>query len=69
MSAVTISSDFSIQLPLEVRTHLNLQPGQEIDIVTYNGRIAMIPLRPIEEMRGFLKGMESDVKRDDGERV
>jgi hypothetical protein len=69
MSTVTIPPDFLIELPLDVRKSLNLQPGQVLPVISYNGRIAMVPVRPIEEMQGFLKGMDSDVKRDDEERV
>ena len=69
MSTVTISPDFSVLLPPDVRESFNLHPGQELSIFSYNGRIAMIPMRPIEEMRGFLRGMDSEVARDDEERV
>ncbi|MCC6123394.1 MAG: AbrB/MazE/SpoVT family DNA-binding domain-containing protein [Pirellulales bacterium] len=69
MSTVTISPDFHVELPPDVRQSLNLQPGQELSIFSFNGRIAIVPLCPLEEMRGFLKGMDSDVERDDEERV
>jgi bifunctional DNA-binding transcriptional regulator/antitoxin component of YhaV-PrlF toxin-antitoxin module len=69
MSTVTISPYFHVELPLDVRSSLNLHPGQELSVISYNGRIAMVPLRPIEEMRGFLKGMNSEAIRDDEERV
>jgi AbrB family looped-hinge helix DNA binding protein len=69
MSTVTISPDYRVELPLDVRQSLHLEPGQELSVISHNGRIAMVPVRPIEEMRGFLKGMNSDVPRDDEERV
>jgi AbrB family looped-hinge helix DNA binding protein len=69
MSTVTISPDFQIELPLDIRQSLNLRPGQELSIVPYNGRIALVRTRPLDEMRGFLRGMDSDTCRDEEERV
>jgi AbrB family looped-hinge helix DNA binding protein len=69
MSTVTISPDFHVELPLDVRNSLNLHPGQELSVISYNGRIAMVPVRPIEEMRGFLRGMDTEIARDEEERV
>jgi bifunctional DNA-binding transcriptional regulator/antitoxin component of YhaV-PrlF toxin-antitoxin module len=69
MSTVTISPDFHVELPPDVRQSLNLQPGQELSVISSNGRIAMVPLRPIEEMRGFLNGMDSGISREEEERV
>ena len=28
------------------------------------GRIALVPVRPMKSMRGFLKGIDTDVPRD-----
>jgi AbrB family looped-hinge helix DNA binding protein len=69
MHTVTISPDFHVEIPVDVRQSLNLRPGQELSIFVYNGRIAMIPVHPIEKMRGFLKGMDSEISRDDADRV
>jgi hypothetical protein len=33
-------------------------------MVIYGNRIEMIPLRNISEMKGFLKGIDTTVKRD-----
>jgi AbrB family looped-hinge helix DNA binding protein len=68
MSTVTISPDFQIVLPPDIRESLHLQPGQELSIFSYNGRMAIVPVRPLEEMRGFLNGMDAEIVRDDEER-
>jgi bifunctional DNA-binding transcriptional regulator/antitoxin component of YhaV-PrlF toxin-antitoxin module len=69
VNTIKISSDFKIELPLAVREYFNLKPGLEIDFLRYNGHVVLMPLRPIEKMRGFLKSMDSDIERDDEERV
>ena len=59
-----ISSDDRVVIPKEVRERLGLKPGQEVEVFACDGRIELIPVRPIKEMRGFMKGLKSDFKRE-----
>ena len=36
-----------------------------VQVISYEGRVEMIPERQIAEMRGFLKGMDTGFKRED----
>jgi AbrB family looped-hinge helix DNA binding protein len=65
MSALTISPKFQVVIPKLIRDKLRLSPGQKIQAVVYNNRIELIPLRPIKEMRGFLKGVDVTIDRED----
>jgi hypothetical protein len=47
---------------------MQLRPGQKIQVVEYEGRIELIPDRDIAEMRGFLKGINTQFERE-GDRV
>ncbi len=47
---------------------MNLRPGQKMQVVEYNGRIELIPERDIKELRGFLKGINTEFNREE-ERV
>ena len=42
-----------------------LKPGQKVEAIPFKGRIELIPLHPIESMRGFLKGIDTTVPRED----
>ncbi len=64
MGTVTLSPKFQVVIPKPVREKLSLSPGQRIQVVVYDGRIELIPLRPIKEMRGFLKGIDTRVERE-----
>jgi AbrB family looped-hinge helix DNA binding protein len=64
MGTVTLSPKFQVVIPKPVRDKLSLSPGQRIQVVAYDGRIELIPLRPIKEMRGFLKGIDTRVERE-----
>ena len=64
MAAVTISPKYQVVIPKEIREKLGLSPGQKVEIIMYDGRIELIPVRPIKTMRGFLKGITTTVERD-----
>ena len=64
MGTVTISPKFQVVIPKAIRQMLGLSPGQKIQAIVYDDRIELIPLRPIKEMRGFLKGIDTTVKRE-----
>lgn len=68
MSAVTRSPKYQVVIPKEIRDKLNLSPGQKVEAVAYEGRIELIPVRPVKTMRGFLKGINTDIERD-GDRL
>jgi AbrB family looped-hinge helix DNA binding protein len=65
MTVVTISSRFQVVIPKDVRERLDLHPGQKVKAVSYRGRVELIPVRPIEEARGFLRGIDTAVPRED----
>lgn len=68
MSAVTVSPKFQVVIPKPVRDHLNLRPGQKMQVLEYEGRVELIPERDIEELRGFLKGIDTAFERE-GDRI
>lgn len=64
MNAVTVSPKFQIVIPRRIRQSLNIQPGQKVQVIRYGNRIELIPLRPIEQTRGFLRGIDTLVERE-----
>ncbi|MDH3207861.1 MAG: AbrB/MazE/SpoVT family DNA-binding domain-containing protein [Gemmatimonadota bacterium] len=65
MTVVTISSRYQIVIPKDVRERLNLKPGQQVDAVPFRGRVELIPVEPVESMRGTLRGIDTTVPRED----
>ena len=65
MQAVTLSPKYQVVIPKTVREALKLHPGQKMQIVEYAGRIELIPERDIKELRGFLKGINTEFKREE----
>ncbi len=64
MQTVTVSPKFQVVIPREVRESLCLRPGQKMQVIEYEGRIEFILDRDISELRGFLKGINTDFERE-----
>ena len=63
MSTATVSSKYQVVIPKDVRDRLGIRPGQKVEAFALGGRIELVPVRPIEEMKGFLRGMDPDFER------
>jgi len=64
METVTVSPKYQVVIPKTIREALRLKPGQKMQVVEYEGRIELIPERDIKELRGFLKGINTEFTRE-----
>ena len=69
MDAVTVSPKYQVVIPLKVRERMRLKPGQKMHVIAYDNLVVFIPVRPIEQARGSLKGMDTRIERDEEDRV
>lgn len=65
MTVVTISPKFQVVIPRAVRERLGLRPGQQVQAIAHGDRIELIPVRPAKALRGFLRGMDTTLTRED----
>ncbi|MBW2320916.1 MAG: AbrB/MazE/SpoVT family DNA-binding domain-containing protein [Deltaproteobacteria bacterium] len=65
MQIVTVSPKYQVVIPKAVRESLQLRPGQKMQVIEYDGRIEFIPERDINELRGFLKGINTEFEREE----
>ena len=65
MNTLTISPKYQLVIPKAIRELLGLKPGQKVHAIAYNNRIELIPVQPIRRMRGFVRGIDTTVKRED----
>lgn len=63
MQTVTLSPKFQVVIPQAVREALGLRPGEKFQVVSYDGRIELIPVQRMKQSRGFLKGMNAKIDR------
>ena len=68
MQTVTVSPKFQVVIPKEIREAMGLRPGQKLKVIEYDGRIELIPDRDISELKGFLKGINTEFERE-GDRL
>ena len=69
MEAVTVSQKYQVVIPLEARRLLQVKPGQKMRVLSYDNQVIFIPVRPIKQARRSLKGINTDVPRDEEDRV
>jgi AbrB family looped-hinge helix DNA binding protein len=62
---VKISPKYQIVIPKSIREELGLRPGQRVHAVRRGDRIEVIPLVPMERLRGLLRGIDTSVPRDE----
>jgi len=64
METAIVSPEFHVAIPQAIREAFGLQPGQKVQVMLYQSRIELISVRAVREMRRFLKGIDTTVKRE-----
>jgi AbrB family looped-hinge helix DNA binding protein len=64
MTKARISPKYQVVIPKAIREELELKPGQMVQVIAHGDRIEMLPVRSLREMRGFLAGIDTTVKRE-----
>jgi len=64
MTTVTVSPKFQVVIPKDVRESMGITSGQKIQMLTFRNRIELIPIKPIKQMKGYLKGINTNIKRE-----
>ena len=69
MSTVTLSPKYQVVIPRSVRERIRLQPGEQLQVISFDDRIELVPVRPMRKMRGFLKGLDATFAREEEDRA
>ena len=64
MDTVTLSPEFQVVIPQAIREALHLTVGEQFRVLRYGDRVEFIPVRPMQQMRGFLRGMDITLERE-----
>lgn len=64
MTTITISPKFQIVIPKNIRETMNLSTGTKVEVVSYENRIELIPVKSIKKLKGSLRGIDTIIKRD-----
>lgn len=68
-NTVTISPKYQVVIPLEIRKFFHISPGEKLQVLSYENRIELIPVKKLKTMKGFLEGINTDVGRERDERL
>ena len=65
MQPVTVSSKYQVVTPKHIRESMRLRSGQKLMVIVYDGRIELTPERDSSELKGFLKGINTQLLCED----
>ncbi len=63
--ATTVSDDYEITLPKDVCDDLGITPGMKLQVMVKHRTIRLVPVLPLRELVGFVKGLDTSEIRDE----
>jgi AbrB family looped-hinge helix DNA binding protein len=69
MDTVIVSPKYQVVIPLAVRERAHIRVGERLQVISFDDRIELIPVRAMRSMRGFLKGLDARFERDEEDRT
>jgi AbrB family looped-hinge helix DNA binding protein len=69
MDQTTVSSKYQVVIPKRVRERIGLKPGQKLMAIAKRGTIHLVPLLELDELQGFLKGINTEGYREKTDRI
>lgn len=64
METVKLSPEYQVTMPKVIRKRMKLIPGQILQIIDNGDRIEFILVKEIKESRGFLKGLNTEMLKE-----
>jgi len=64
MQTETVSPKIQVVIPRKIRDAQGLRSGQKIQAIQYDNRIELISIEPIASELGFLKGIDTSIRRE-----
>ena len=61
---IKVSPKYQVVIPMEIRKSMGIKPGTKVHVLQYENRIEYIPVKEMKKMRGFLKGIDTTIKRE-----
>ena len=69
MEHSTVSSKYQIVIPRKIRKELQIKSGQKVAVFKSGAGFQVVPQIPMSELFGTLTGMDSDIERDEEDRI
>lgn len=68
MNTVIVSPKYQVVIPKDVRNVFETRPGMKLRVIPYKNQLVFIPVEPVENLRGALKGIDTTIRRE-GDRL
>jgi bifunctional DNA-binding transcriptional regulator/antitoxin component of YhaV-PrlF toxin-antitoxin module len=65
MTTVTLSREHELVIPRTICDTAGLKEGASFNVITDNGKLELIPVKPMEELFGIFKGIDTTITRED----
>ncbi len=69
MDTVKVSPKYQVVIPRRIRERMGLHPGEKLQVISFDDRIELVPLRPMRSIKGFLKGLDPTFERERDDRI
>ena len=64
LDTLTVSPKYQVVIPKRIRERLALTPGQKLQAIAYDDRIELIPVVSADQLRGFVRGIDTGIERE-----
>ncbi len=64
METVKVSPKYQVVIPKSLRESFGIISGEKMQIIAYDNRIELIRIGPMKKLKGFLKGINTNVNRE-----
>ena len=64
METVKVSPKYQVVIPKSIRESFGIISGEKMQVIAYDNRIELIPIGPMKKLKGFLKGISTNVNRE-----
>jgi len=54
MNTVTLSKEYKLIFPEEIHEAIGLKAGTSFEVISYNNRIELIPVKPIKNLNSII---------------
>ena len=65
MNTAILSNEYQLLILKEICETSGLKTGTHFEIITYNNRIELVPIKPIQQLKGIFKGIYTNIVRED----
>jgi AbrB family looped-hinge helix DNA binding protein len=69
MDTVIVSPKYQVVIPRRIRERTRIRPGERLQVISFDDRIELIPVRPMRSTLGFLRGLDASFVRDEDDRT